>query len=1361
MSRYATHMKVGIATLIFFFSVAVYAIPVTFQADISDLLTEGFTSGTHALQIQGDFTGWSAGLTLEPVAGEENIYAVTADLSGSPGDLLNWKFMVTPGDAFLDGGWELGTNHELAVPSESTVLEVEIPNIYQGVKTISEARSLGVNRVVRCAGIVTAPNYGVGYAEYIVQDETAGIVLYYGGSDFAITQGNRIEITGRISDYNGKMEIIPEISSMYDISEAIVLLDENGVLPEPQTITIADLLADAESYESELVLINAVSIVSGTWPAEGSNSNLIINESGGAELTLRIDQETDIDGTTQPAGEFDLIGVIGQFDNTAPYDEGYQILPRSTADIITGSSGDYVLPLLETEWDTYTWPYNAYYPENPNGINGHIGNACGPTAIAHILKYWEYPEHGNGTISFIDNARTLWEADYENTNYNWANMPNYLPWEADESQYTDVATLMLHTAVAMQDYWGSGLSLAELCSIFQTRWNYSVDAYVAFRDDYTPEQWDQLFRNELDNGRPILVEGWTENSTPPGQIGNHEGHYFLVDGYNAQGQYHIKYNFGDYDGYYDLYNLGSYNAWNWIIVGLEPGETTVAQHNITFQIDATALLAAGFDPGTHSLELWGSFNGWENGETFDQSVDPSLFTLTRTFLESAGDSIEWKVRAAPTDQFLNNGWEVGESRKFALPETDITLSPVQPVIQLAGGSSQAVTVRFSVDVTDAANYQNDQTFTNIRSVFINGDFATTSGWAGWSVADTSQMFRMHNDGATDGDAVAGDNIWTGEVTFASGSLLGHDYKYSIYDPDNLDMTNESPMNNEAGADENHTFTIQDESASQILATDVWQTLNGDQHFQPAYRGNPYLAMNIYVTAATFDDADVQIGDEIGIFDGDLCVGFATVDRQFTDTDPLAIVASTDDPTTTGLDGFTIGNSIAFRLWKASESQEYSGGNPAYVTGDGVFHSQGTAVVSLAFSAEIEQTISMQAGWNILSLSVTPPQTDMLELLQPLIDAEALVKVQNEAGAAVEHLPMGWINNIGDWASTEGYYVKTDTESELVIQGNEISLPENISLLSGWNIMSYPVMASQSAMDILQPLIDGEVLVKVQDETGAAVEELPFGWVNNIGDFESGKGYYIKVTSETAVTIQSPQNKTDTPASVVANSTHAPEHFSRKENGNPYNPMNIYCLLDDSREMQAGWEVAAFSNNLCVGSTVVTQESRNAGYLQIIAAMDDPTTEFADGFIPESQIVLHLWDGNSEYLLQTKTVSGSDLIYESRGTVVVNPTFWSPTGIDAPAEIPTAFQLYQAYPNPFNPTTTIRYGLPEPSYVTINIYDLRGQLVKRLVDDRRSAGFYSVTWDGTNIRNEQTATGVYFYQMIAGKHRFNQKVVYVK
>ncbi len=93
--------------------------------------------------------------------------------------------------------------------------------------------------------------------------------------------------------------------------------------------------------------------------------------------------------------------------------------------------------------------------------------------------------------------------------------------------------------------------------------------------------------------------------------------------------------------------------------------------------------------------------------------------------------------------------------------------------------------------------------------------------------------------------------------------------------------------------------------------------------------------------------------------------------------------------------------------------------------------------------------------------------------------------------------------------------------------------------------------------------------------------------------------------------------------------------------------------------------------------------------------------------------------------------------------------------------PDNFLLYPNFPNPFNPTTTLRYDLPQNSFVNITIYDLNGREVKKLVRSEQVSGNHSLTWNGTNDQGKLVSAGVYLYQIQSGEFVQTKKMVLMK
>ena len=90
-----------------------------------------------------------------------------------------------------------------------------------------------------------------------------------------------------------------------------------------------------------------------------------------------------------------------------------------------------------------------------------------------------------------------------------------------------------------------------------------------------------------------------------------------------------------------------------------------------------------------------------------------------------------------------------------------------------------------------------------------------------------------------------------------------------------------------------------------------------------------------------------------------------------------------------------------------------------------------------------------------------------------------------------------------------------------------------------------------------------------------------------------------------------------------------------------------------------------------------------------------------------------------------------------------------------------YNLYNAYPNPFNPVTTLKYDLSKDEWVTITIYDLLGNVVNNLVNGNQSSGHKSIQWNATNNQGEPVSAGVYLYKIQAGNFVDTKKMILLK
>ncbi len=164
--------------------------------------------------------------------------------------------------------------------------------------------------------------------DFEITDGECCVSVFAGGTAWpTVLAGDMIDVVGTVGFYNGKTEIMTP-------SLTITVLSSGNPLPSPAEITTFELATQGETYDDCFIKIRCVQIVGGdAWPIAGSNANIQIDDGSGVTI-MRIDKETDIDGTPAPVGKFTVIGLGTQFDSTSPYSDNYQILPRSLGDLI-------------------------------------------------------------------------------------------------------------------------------------------------------------------------------------------------------------------------------------------------------------------------------------------------------------------------------------------------------------------------------------------------------------------------------------------------------------------------------------------------------------------------------------------------------------------------------------------------------------------------------------------------------------------------------------------------------------------------------------------------------------------------------------------------------------------------------------------------------------------------------------------------------------------------------------------------------------------------------------------------------------------------------------------------------------------
>ncbi len=214
-----------------------------------------------------------------------------------------------------------------------------------------------------------------------------------------------------------------------------------------------------------------------------------------------------------------------------------------------------VPPLFTLNWNQDCY-YNMFCPTSTNWMApcGHVYVGCVADAMAMVMKYWNWPDHGSGSHSYTPQGYPLQSVDYESTYYDWNNMPVNLTAGSSMIQKEAIARLMWHCGVSVDmnySYDGSGSSSYYVPNALKTYFRYSKDVDLRYRDDYTKTQWEDMLIGSFDRGIPCYYSGAEGN----------EGHAFVCIGYNDNRQFYFNWGWsGSGNGYYAIDALNTFNG---------------------------------------------------------------------------------------------------------------------------------------------------------------------------------------------------------------------------------------------------------------------------------------------------------------------------------------------------------------------------------------------------------------------------------------------------------------------------------------------------------------------------------------------------------------------------------------------------------------------------------------------------------------------------------------------------------------------------------------------------------------------------------------------------------------------------------
>jgi hypothetical protein len=361
----------------------------------------------------------------------------------------------------------------------------------------------------------------------------------------------------------------------------------------------------------------------------------------------------------------------------------------------------------------------------------------------------------------------------------------------------------------------------------------------------------------------------------------------------------------------------------------------------------------------------------------------------------------------------------------------------------------------------------------------------------------------------------------------------------------------------------------------------------------------------------------------------------------------------------------------------------------------------------------------------------------------------------------------WENGSWDGAlnfvKTSGYKLEfvDDEEYELTVSGEGVDYDNTTVTLETYpdgNWVGYWIPQPQGISNIFSS-IPGLYMEKSENWTIFKQDEYNWSYPQNVPLYlEFGKMYIIYTTSQVVdFTWPVPTAPYYPPTGPIV----PPINFTFKD-GPDYEVFNIESIDNDQDVI----EVGVFAGDTCVGASVFTGDYP----LQILAYTNPSHSEEVINFVVHRSTREEDRNIRTVEVLDPETGEYYEEVLQPQSKRIATLRLGAGEEIEEREDIvKPQFALSQNYPNPIlmnqasrtSELTRIDFSLPEDAEVSLNIYNVKGQIVKSLTSGVLSAGRHTVSWDGNNDNNQRVSSGVYFYRLDNGKKTINRKMLIVK
>jgi phosphatidylserine/phosphatidylglycerophosphate/cardiolipin synthase-like enzyme len=445
--------------------------------------------------------------------------------------------------------------------SDSTALVTPLPSVVLygnpraiAVVKVNDAQGVPLNlqNPVTVRGIVTVAKEFGGPA--YIQDASGGLAVFDLPFENAVKIGDEVTITGTITQFNGLTELA---------SVTLHKIHSSGNDVIPLVVTCAQVARDGtngtEAYEGMLVQLNRVTVrdasgqLMSTWNVSGSGSNFWLRDNSDS-VQVRIDGDvSSIPNTPAPAGEFDLVGVVGQFVSTAPFTGGYQVMPRFSADIFSKGPVVTVLPLemsmtptaFDVQWETAK-PGSSFgrYGRTRAYELGVVGNAAPQTVhritfsgLSAATAYHVQAFSVSGTDTSFAGDRVISTASQGSTGqinvyFNKSVNSSFARWDTAKGN-ANLTDLLLRRISAAQKsidcavYSLSGQPGQAIAAALVQAWNRGVKVrFIIERDNMYAGSGTTVNQYIVPAGIPWIMDDYDAVN---GGVGLQHNKFFIVD----------------------------------------------------------------------------------------------------------------------------------------------------------------------------------------------------------------------------------------------------------------------------------------------------------------------------------------------------------------------------------------------------------------------------------------------------------------------------------------------------------------------------------------------------------------------------------------------------------------------------------------------------------------------------------------------------------------------------------------------------------------------------------------------------------------------------------------------------------------